>query len=94
MLQLANMEKLTIKLTNGSSPLDEVVLVGERVVELSVEDVNDLEKIIDQITELVNSIDGAERTNISCRAFKEDGDLIMMGAFEQGLYTGQVKTSY
>jgi predicted GNAT superfamily acetyltransferase len=80
------MHKLTIKLINGTSPLEYIVFNGERVKEINVRDLDDFENIIDEATAFLNTIEGANTTIIGIRVLKENGGIILNGYFKDGMF--------
>lgn len=80
------MYKLKIVLVNGTAPLDFIAFTGEKVKEISVEYLDDFNIIIDQATDFLNTIEGANKTIVRVRVTREDGGMVLDGFFKDGQF--------
>ena len=87
------MYKIKIRLVNGTAPLDLIVFSGERVKYTTIEDLYDWNRIIEEATIFLNTIEGADKTLVHARVSKEDGSMLLDGTFQEGRFSGGVISS-
>jgi hypothetical protein len=83
------MYKLTIKLSNDSSPLEEAVIPnGVMEKDIFVEDIHDMEDVFHKIYDVIGTLKNGDRTSILIRVFDERGNTILDGSIKEGSFHG------